>query len=152
MEDSQPESDQQSDFPIMRSFKTVRKNFAWLGICPELVQQSYPFNLRVIMALTVIAAGVSFVGLYVYNDAETFIDYTQSVFVAAAGSLVLFLQLILVFKVEKLFEFIDRCDAMLNQSKCKCFVANSLAFIHSNKIFSIKIFVNKINLLRSQSN
>lgn len=107
----------QSDFPKMKAFKTVQKNFSLLGICPDLVNQSYPLNCKVITALLVIITGVSFVVTYVCNDAETFIDYTQSVFVAAAGSLVLFLLLILILKVKKLFEFISRCDLMLNTSK-----------------------------------
>lgn len=105
------------DFPEMKSFKMVQKKFALLGITPELALQPYPFNLRVMMALSAIATGVTFVGIYVANEANTFGEYTQSVFVAAAGCLVLFLLMILVFKVEKIFEFINHCNFMINRSK-----------------------------------
>lgn len=107
----------QSDFPVMKSFKTVQKKFTLLGITPELAKQPYPLNLKVILALSVLTMALIFECIYIGSDASTFIDYTQSIFVAAAGFLVLFVLMILIFKVEKIFEFIDHCDFMINRSK-----------------------------------
>lgn len=107
----------QFDFPEMKPFKTVLKNFATMGISPKLVTQSIPLNGKILMRLSALTAGVSFIGVYVIKEANTFVEYTQSTFLAAAGSLVILLLLILILKVEKLFEFINRCDSMLNTSK-----------------------------------
>lgn len=117
MENFKQENPQPDGFPEMKAFKTVQKYIATMGITPKLVTQTIPLNGQILMRLSALAVGVSFIGMYVVNEAKTFVEYTQSSFLAAAGSLVIFLLVILILKVEKLFEFINRCNNMLNTSK-----------------------------------
>lgn len=101
----------------LKPFKTIQENFAIIGIKPELLAQSYPFNWRILITFAEIALGVGFVSMYVINYANTFIDYTQSIFLGSAGALVIVILLCIIIKVETLFEFIDRNDNIINISK-----------------------------------
>lgn len=103
--------------PKLIILKTVQEKLTLVGISPKLVTQSYPFDWKMLMTFLEIGVGLSFVGMYVSKYAETFIDYTQSVFLGAAGSLVVFILMVLVLKVKKLFEFFNRCNSIINTSK-----------------------------------
>lgn len=104
-------------FLKLKSFVTVQKNFSKMGFTPELVQQPYPFNWKILMHLLLLTVCVNGIGIYVYNDANSFIEYTQSALAASGAFLVIFLMILLIFKVNKLFQFFSRSDFMLNSSK-----------------------------------
>lgn len=85
----------------LKAFKTTQKNLAMMGISRKLATQSYPFNGRIFM----------------YYYAQTFVEYTQCIFMGSAAMLTIFLLTVQIFKVKKLFEFINRCECMLNTRK-----------------------------------
>lgn len=101
----------------MKPYKTIQENFAIIGINRKLLTQSYPFNWRIFITLLELTAGVGFVSMYVIKYANTFIEYTQSIFLGSAGTLVAILLLCIIIKAEKLFEFIDRNEIMINTRK-----------------------------------
>lgn len=104
----------------MKPYKTIQENFAIIGINRKLLTQSYPFNWRIFITLLELTAGVGFVSMYVIKYANSFIEYTQSIFLGSAGTLVAILLLCIIIKAEKLFEFIDRNEIMINTRKyCK---------------------------------
>lgn len=101
----------------MKPFKTIQENFAIIGISPKLLTQVYPVNWRIFTTLLRLGLGVSFVSMYVIIYANTFIEYTQSVFLGSAGALVFVILLCIIIKAKRLFEFIDCNDATINRSK-----------------------------------
>lgn len=103
--------------PKLKAFKTIQKNFAMIGISPKLAAQSYPLNARVSLGLLLGILGMTFICVYTFKDANTFFEYTQSVCQLSIGLLIFSALAILILKVEKLFEFIDRCDSILNAGK-----------------------------------
>lgn len=116
MEDSKQEN-QEPKLPQLEVFKTTLKKLAMMGITSALVQQPYPFDRKMLMPLLSLTIGVSFVSVYIVNYANTFVDYTRAFFMWAAAWLVIFLLIILIFKVKKLFEFVNRSGIIANASE-----------------------------------
>lgn len=117
MKNSNQENPQQPKLPKLKAFETTQKNFAMIGIRRELLTQSYPLNGKVFTVFLWPIMAVNFIYMYARNDIETFVEYTQSMFMASTAILVIFALIILMLKVKKLFEFIDRFDSMINTRK-----------------------------------
>lgn len=66
------------------------------------------------MSFLMLGLNITFVCVYIFNEAKTFSQYTQSVYIASAIMLFIFALFILILKVEKLFEHINHCELMLN--------------------------------------
>lgn len=107
----------QLKIPELRAFKSIQKNFAMAGISRELMIQSYPLNERIVTGFLLLSSTLVFICVYILNDAETFFEYTQSIYIASVATLFIFALFILIMVLENVFEFIDRCDCILNTSK-----------------------------------
>lgn len=106
-----------SKFPKMKVFKSIQKNLAITGIGPKLVTQPYPLNGRILMGFLLLGFGNTFTCVFIGNYAKTFSEYTQSTYFLSAEILFIFALIIVILKVENLFEFINCCDCMLNISE-----------------------------------
>lgn len=110
------ENPQPSKLPGIKAFKTIQKNFAMIGIGPKLVKtQSYPLKAKI--AIGSLISGCILESVYIFNDAETFSEYTQTIYGASAAIVLIFALVVLIAKVEKLFEFISQSNRLLNMSK-----------------------------------
>lgn len=98
----------------MMIFETNQKNLAIIGIGPELGTQPYPFNGKILMGLLILTYSLISINLYAFNYAETFFEYTQCIFMTCVATLITSALLILALKVEKMFEFINLCDTIVN--------------------------------------
>lgn len=107
----------QSTLLELKAFNTIRKNFAMVGYSPTLVTQSYPFNWKIFIGFLLLISNITFVCVFIFNDAETFFEYTQSIYIASVVGLFIFIFVILILKVEKFFEWINRSDRMVNTGK-----------------------------------
>lgn len=112
-------SKEEAKLSKMEVFKTIRKNFVTVGISPKLATQAYPFNGKISMGFLILNLTLIFIFVYIFNDAKTFFEYTQSIYMASALILFIFVLLILISKVGKLFEFINNCDKILNACEWK---------------------------------
>lgn len=101
----------------IKPYKTLQKNFAKLGITPKLLTQTYSFDIKMLVPFLVLIIGVSFVVVYICNYAESFVVYTEGIFMGSAGAAMAFLLMFLIIKVNELFEFINSSEEMLNKSK-----------------------------------
>lgn len=110
-----------SKFLKIKAFKTTEKNFATIGISPKLVNQSYPLNGIIFMSFLILGLGSAFVCVYIFNYAATFSEYTQSIYTVSAAILIMVALIIIILQVDKLFEYIDCCDKMLNMCKFDTF-------------------------------
>lgn len=132
----------------MKLFKTTQKNFAMIGITPELVTQSYPINWKICMGFLILGSAFISAFAYVFNYADTFFEYTQSIFIGFVVAFAISILLIPILKVEKLFEMINRFDSISNMSKRK-----SDDITHHSSLFryffSVRILGLKYSATRS---
>lgn len=119
MENAKTQENSQPKPPKLRAFKTVQQKFSKAGISPLLAHQAYPFNEKIFMGILLLSTGVASLCVYNLNNDETFAEYIQSIYLESAGIFIIFVLITLILNVEKLFEFIDRCDALLNTSEWK---------------------------------
>lgn len=107
----------QPKFPKMQILQLTRKKFATAGITKSLTTQAHPFNGGILIGfLTVNAALISSV-LYLIYGAESFAEYTQSVYCASFAGLVIGNFTIIIFKANTLFEYIENCESLVNTSE-----------------------------------
>lgn len=107
----------QSKLPKLTAFKTTRKNFDLIGIDTKLVTQSNPLNGKILIGFLLISSCCIFISVHVFNHAETFSEFTQSIYAVSTGILMASTLVIIVLKVDKLFEYIKLCDNTLNTSE-----------------------------------
>lgn len=116
MENSRPENSH-SKLPKIKTFQAIQKSLAMVGISPELATQTYSLNGRLLLDFALFGSGVTFQSVYISNDAKTFSEYTQSIYVASAGLLIVFILIVLILKVNELFDLTKRYDSILNMCK-----------------------------------
>lgn len=114
---SQPKNSQ-SKYPKIIVFKSIQEKFTVVGISPKLATQPYPLNKRIVTCFLLLSTAMTFICVYIFNYAKTMVEYMQSINMAADGFLMTFALTILVSHAKKLFEFINRCDAIVNTSEC----------------------------------
>lgn len=107
----------------LQIFRLTQKNLASIGIEPSLVQQVYPINGKISMVFVFNIFTIVSNLVYVINDAKTFAEYTQSIYIISIVVLVIYFLIILISKVDKLFEFIDNCGKLVNSSEYHAFAA-----------------------------
>lgn len=126
MENSQPKQ------PKLEAFKTIQKKFSMAGISPKLETQTYPFNEKIFWGFLVHFLAVTLICVEIFNYAKTFSEYTQSIYIASVDVLFIGSLLILILKVEKLFDLINHCDSFLNTGKWRI-------LFNDKKLFSLII-------------
>lgn len=107
----------QSNWPKIRIFQTVQKNFAFLGISPALMDQPYPFNRRILFGCLIFGSALISVFISIIFEANTFWEFSQSAFfgsVLVSGILAL---LFLVFRVPRLFKLIASFEHVIETSE-----------------------------------
>lgn len=102
----------------MKIFQTSQKHLATTGISPTLAMQPLPFNGRILMGFVILNAIMICDLVYISYDAKTFAEYTQAVYSFTTAVLIFSCLLVLIFKVQNIFEFFDSCDNLVNTSKC----------------------------------
>lgn len=103
--------------PRMQVFQTIQKNFAIAGITPDLVNQAYPLNVKILMGFLSLNSGAYFNLAFTLYYADTFAEYTQSIYVFSLVDLIIFALLIVVLQVDKLFKFVNTCCDIVNSSQ-----------------------------------
>lgn len=114
MEFSRPENRAPKQPPPRRMIlQLLQKNYATVGICPN--RES--FNLRVIIGSLLMTSYFICNLVFVFFEAKTFTDYTQSVFMGSVAALTIFLLFVIILKKNKLLNFIKNCENLVNRSK-----------------------------------
>lgn len=105
--------------PKLKAFGIIQKNFAIAGITPSLANQSYPFNGRILFGILVLGACIYSMSVFILYEADSFLEYTQSTYAGSLVTLIIFVLLIIIFKVRKLFELISGCDDLIKTGEYK---------------------------------
>lgn len=107
----------QSKLSKLKIFQLCQKHFATIGISPNLVMQAYPINVKIFMAFVMNHVTIISNLVYVVREAKTFAEFTQSIYFISMALLIIFALMIIILKVDKLFELIENFDRMVNTSK-----------------------------------
>lgn len=108
---------QQPKMPKLQAFKTLRAKLALAGIEPTLATQSYPLNGRICICFLVLSLGISFICVFIFSYAETFSEYAQPNYMVSAALFVAIALVNLILNVNKMYEFINRCDVFINMGE-----------------------------------
>lgn len=113
------ENSKQSKFQSQKPkpFEIIQKNLATIGITPSLADQSYPFNWTILCGILILSLNIFFLSMFIIYDAETFVEFTQSVYMTTLSTLINLCLLVLILKVKNLFKLIDGCDDLVSTSK-----------------------------------
>lgn len=100
-------------------FGIIQEHLAIIGIEPNLVEQSYPFNGKILFGFLLLGSSIYCTFVFIIYEAETFAEYTQSVYIGSNGVLNIFVLLIIILKIKRLYDFINDCDDLVNTSQSK---------------------------------
>lgn len=146
-----------SQVPEMHAFTWTQWKFSIVGISPSIV--SRPFNWKILCGFLVLSVSIFCQLVYIFKDANTFAEYTQSIYIGSLILVIFAAMIILIVKRVTLYEFINCVDKILNTSKLnlifnkKNICDNRLGWwiiFLSKSIFRIEIFRFDINLLQNQ--
>lgn len=99
------------------AFNAIQKSFERMGLSRKLLTQLLPLNGKILLNFAMLGTGITFIIVYTVEYVETFSEYTQCIYIASAAVFVISVLLVLVFKVQTLYKYIDCCETMLNRSK-----------------------------------
>lgn len=101
----------------MLLFQLVQKRFAFLGITSHQSMQKNPFSITLLATfLSYILAIISY-NVYLFSVATTFWEYINNIYLNSAATTIVVCFVILVFNMNKFFEFIDSCVTIATDSK-----------------------------------
>lgn len=104
--------------PKMKIFQLTQKYLATAGICPNLVQQQYPFNRKIFMGFFILILYIFCSMMYLFYTSKTFTENTRTIFMCSLAALIFLVLLILIFNVEELFKVINDCETIVNTGEC----------------------------------
>lgn len=99
-------------------FELVRENLSILGI--NKAPLIGLFRVRMLIGGVLLGTHVSFRLTFLFNEANSFQQYAESIFMSSGMVVISWCYASLIYKREELFEFIDKCDGILIQcEECK---------------------------------
>lgn len=102
----------------MKILQLTVRSCATLGYGPhQSTTQKYPINIKTVQAFFIICLALIFSCAYYFFEANTFDEYTLSVFVSATLMLVLVVHVILVWKNQPICELLDSFEKTVNERK-----------------------------------
>lgn len=99
----------------MKLFKLFRKKFARLGITSHQSKQSFRINRKILIALLSYGTNNTLNYAFIFNGGHSFVEYTDIVCMSATTTMIAINYTILLFKMEKYFEFIASCDKIATE-------------------------------------
>lgn len=98
----------------MEFFQIVQKNHAIIGICPNQTEASYK---RIKITFFLFGLSVLLSTVFLCREANTFLEYSNSLYVTTAVTMVTIIYAISIFKMSKLFEYIYEFRKLVEQSR-----------------------------------
>lgn len=102
----------------MKHFRSVCNSFAILGICPNLLQQKYPFNIKILMVYLYYSLTIILCCVYVSQTVHrNFEELSDLIFRISVLCLLVAVYSVFVFKVKNFFHILNTCDEIVDKSK-----------------------------------
>ena len=101
----------------IKIFQIIQKNFATIGIGPNSAMQLRVFNGKILFTSLTLASFILSNLVYFFKDAETFTEYTQTIYLGSGGILVTLAFIIILLHLNELFKIINDCECLVNTSE-----------------------------------
>lgn len=98
---------------MMKIFQSTKQFLANVGIAPD----SRPFNLRNSLTLLVFGITVILVSSFLFCEANTFKEYTESIYMTSVSWAIFITFLSVIWKKEYIFLFTDQWEKIAETSK-----------------------------------
>lgn len=131
----------QSQQPKITILQTVQRNLTYLGIGLNPTNKQQMFNWKILIDLLVLTAAIIWILLYILNDAETFTEYTSSIYLCTSFILIILMLSITIVNSTELYQIINDCECLINirEYRSVC-LKMKVMFLFSLHPFSPEIF------------
>lgn len=102
---------------IMKTFQLVVRGFQALGLGPQELTQRNPINRKIVKILCILLVSLCSSCAYSFLEAQTFEDYTLSVYVSSTLLLVIVGYTIFMWKNRPIFELFDKAEKLIMESE-----------------------------------
>lgn len=106
-----------SQVPHIKIFQTSQKYFASVGISPHLATHEYPLNGKIVLGFLILGSEFICLFVYIFDEAEEFVEYTQSICMCSLVALINVILLVVIFNVELFFHTIFDSEDIVNTSE-----------------------------------
>lgn len=103
----------------MKILQVTQKNFATVGISATLSTRTYPLNGQILLDFALLGLYFICYLMYTFFEAKTFAEYTQSIYLSSMIALIIFVLLIIISNVKRLFDVIIDAENLVNSSESK---------------------------------
>lgn len=107
----------------MKILRRAQRNISILGINPRQGLKNHPFNCRNVLALVVLILSTILCGMHLFRLANTFIEYTHSMYAFSSLFFSTSIVLIVLFKMPLLFKSLTEMETAIDERKHKSFCA-----------------------------
>lgn len=97
------------------------KNFAAVGFTPDLIDQPYSLNRKILLGFLLLTSSIICNSMYTIREAQTFGEYTQSIYMFSLAALITLVFVTILLNVTELFSFISGVECLINTSKHQTF-------------------------------
>lgn len=118
MENSK-EKKSQLPLPKIKILQIVQKNLTFIGIGPDSAMHLQSYIGKILIGLLLIGSGIFDLLIYIFTVAETFAEYTQSIYVCSVFILIALSLVITIFNLNNLYKTINDCECLINTSELK---------------------------------
>lgn len=94
----------------------IQTNFAIFGIARNPTRET---QSTILLFFILFGLNLTSLILYLLREPNTFLEYTQSIYFTAIGTMAFVCYPILVLKGNKFFELIDKIEVAIEKAKCK---------------------------------
>lgn len=101
----------------LKIFRVIQKNLSAVGIDSNSGNQFRRFNEKNIMGLLKLSICIAGSLMYIFNEAKTFLEYTQSIYMCSTFIIVTLILIVLIFNLNELSKNIQDCERIANTSK-----------------------------------
>lgn len=117
--DNSTEENPRKNLPKIKIFQKLKQCVVTIGLDLNPEMRHHPFNAKILitfLALTVTCIGTL---LYIFLEANTYLEFAQSIYMCSSSLLVSFSVMVIVLHVSELIGIIDDCECFINTSELK---------------------------------
>lgn len=133
-----------TDIPKLKTFQTIQKSLIFIGIDPKSALQTYPFNAKTLLGLSVLIVAIAAHLTFLLKDATELVEYTQPIFVCCDLILIIVELLIWICTSREVGKIFRDCECLVNDSKRQ----SNTCILSSNLLLFSCFFFRNIKALK----
>lgn len=103
----------------MHLFQSIQRGLSLVGISSYQSRQKNPFSPKILATLISYMITIISYNLYLFRDASTFFEYTDSIYNDSVSTLTVIFYVMFIFGMSEIFQIIDDCEAVTVKSEHK---------------------------------